>query len=59
MLEITIEVNGIERNYKGSVDTLQAIDWTDVVNDMISSQVSEGRYQMPGFEESMEEFDKI
>jgi hypothetical protein len=40
-MEITITVNGIERRYKGDYYEMHANDWSDIVRDMIDSQVSE------------------
>jgi hypothetical protein len=40
-MEITITVNGISRNYRGDYDTMHANEWSDLVRDMIDSQVSE------------------
>jgi hypothetical protein len=42
-MEITITINGIERTYRGDYDMMHANDWSDIVRDMIDSQVSEER----------------
>jgi hypothetical protein len=43
MLEIQITVNGISRTYQGDYDTMHANEWSDIVREMIDSQVSEER----------------
>jgi hypothetical protein len=40
-MEITITVNGISRNYQGDYYEMHANEWSDIVRDMIDSQVSE------------------
>ena len=40
-MEITITVNGISRTYQGDYDTMHANEWSDLVREMIDSQVSE------------------
>ena len=43
-MEITITVNGIERRYKGDYYEMHANDWSDIVRDMIDSQLTEDKH---------------
>ena len=42
-MEITITVNGISRTYQGDYYEMHANEWSDIVREMIDSQVSEER----------------
>ncbi len=60
-MEITIEVNGISRTFKGDYDTMHNVDWNEEVRDMLDSEYSrEQQYgDIPGFEGTMEALDNI